>query len=595
MKAAHRVSVTALLALLTSFAIACSSTDDAGPQSTPTASLSDDPTERPDNSTTGGNAVCDVNSTYDANPRSPCSFASGDCRYNSKSGDWSHGYHKGECGPNDWLVGVSAYTSGVSAHGFRCAAAKYSGTVTRTNVAFPTSDNRRTTATGDWDPGYVKGECGTYEYVAGISIGPHDGGKVRSILCASFSNEPPNTGCAAVAFGNVDARESTISGDWDWGSFKGECGIGRHMAGLSHDASGRPHAMLCCDSADPVEPAYHCCSVAAYTASHALCESDPSTYDVECQTVGYCCDSANSKSSPLVGSSYCADVAQGTGSNAATIEPDPYGLSPSASGSTATGATCGSSPGSWSFSKIQSQKMGNTYFGAGYEGDIAFSATGAPVDADASAGLRVWASLLGHSIPLANVATGADLAVPDVHASVSVLGAQLWGIDATTGSYSADKSFKQTVFSQSDVVIVFGMPVTVTAAVYAELGIKTSAALGSTGLTFGATPFAAATATVSAAVGLKRGRFELDVALEGTLLLMNASIPTTATISPAAGHVSYDLQSSLALQTLSGNVAIALHAKLKPFYHKTHHHTLASWNGLSATTPLLSAHGCSNL
>jgi hypothetical protein len=108
---------------------------------------------------------------------------------------------------------------------------------------FSSSDNRGTTATGDWDFGFYKGECGANEYVAGVS--QRTNGAVDSILCCQGAVS--HSACAARRFSSSDSREDSAAGDWDYGFYKGECGPGRYVAGVSRvTSSGRPDAILCC-------------------------------------------------------------------------------------------------------------------------------------------------------------------------------------------------------------------------------------------------------------------------------------------------------------------------------------------------------------
>jgi hypothetical protein len=49
-----------------------------------------------------------------------------------------------------------------------------------------------------------------------------------------------------VVFGAADNRETTATGNWDTGGIKGECGVNRYMAGVSVTPAGDPNALLCC-------------------------------------------------------------------------------------------------------------------------------------------------------------------------------------------------------------------------------------------------------------------------------------------------------------------------------------------------------------
>jgi hypothetical protein len=173
-------------------------------------------------------------------------FASGDARGDTSTGDWSPGNYKAECGIAQEARGLSMLTGG-SAHELFCAPGTPElfdqGKSNCHDVAFAASDDRVTAATGDWDPGFYKGECGTNEYVAGVSQSTT--GAIQSVLCCADSSDL-HLSCKAEVFAGADARESTTTGDWDYSYNKGECGDGRYVAGVSHDASGHPHAILCC-------------------------------------------------------------------------------------------------------------------------------------------------------------------------------------------------------------------------------------------------------------------------------------------------------------------------------------------------------------
>jgi MYXO-CTERM domain-containing protein len=172
-------------------------------------------------------------------------FDCGDQRRDTSTGDWQPGDLKAECGATQAMTGLSASVTLGTAHAALCDAdegAVFTHASCRA-VAFDTGDNRGTTATGDWDVGYNKGECAVGEYVAGVSQAA--GGALKSILCCKGA--VTHASCAAMKFSAGNARESTASGDWDFGYDKGECGAGRYVAGASQQVgSGQAHAILCC-------------------------------------------------------------------------------------------------------------------------------------------------------------------------------------------------------------------------------------------------------------------------------------------------------------------------------------------------------------
>ena len=95
----------------------------------------------------------------------------------------------------------------------------------------------------DWDAGNFKADCGPNRYVAafGNSTSTH---KLTHVLCCPAP--VTNTSCQPVVFGAADNRETTATGDWDTGGIKGECGVNRYMAGVSVTPTGDPNALLCC-------------------------------------------------------------------------------------------------------------------------------------------------------------------------------------------------------------------------------------------------------------------------------------------------------------------------------------------------------------
>jgi hypothetical protein len=187
-----------------------------------------------------GNVGCTLSYAYNTLP-----FDQGDTRMTTRSGDWRLGSFKAECGASGVLTGLSRSPSDANAHAALCRDDPSYAHQSCHTVAFAHGDHRYDTATGDWDSGYFKGECGAAEYVAGVSQTPAH--QVDAILCCAAP--APRASCTARVFANGDSRASgTDTGDWDYGDFKGECGAGHYVAGVSRSASsdGAPHAILCC-------------------------------------------------------------------------------------------------------------------------------------------------------------------------------------------------------------------------------------------------------------------------------------------------------------------------------------------------------------
>ncbi len=173
----------------------------------------------------------------------------------SSTGDWAFGEWKGECDGRSAVTGLSALANGTgTANRVLCRAEPPSTFPHQAChvVKIDAGQNRGTTATGDWDPFFYKGECATDEYIAGVD--QTTGGELDALLCCP--GVVTHTSCTARVIGS-NQRESTDSFDWDLGAFKAECGLGRYAAGLSRDTlHHKPHAILCCneDGPEPIDP-----------------------------------------------------------------------------------------------------------------------------------------------------------------------------------------------------------------------------------------------------------------------------------------------------------------------------------------------------
>lgn len=107
---------------------------------------------------------------------------------------------------------------------------------------------------GDWDYGSFKAECGTNEYVAGVSrqsTGQSVNGQIDGILCCPGAVTHRECNNVELLYGQ-DSRDYT-GPDWDYGYYKGECLPGYYVAGVSavgdpslDEMLGAAHALLCC-------------------------------------------------------------------------------------------------------------------------------------------------------------------------------------------------------------------------------------------------------------------------------------------------------------------------------------------------------------
>jgi|GEM_PF-2804966 len=161
--------------------------------------------------------------------------------------DWDAGSYKATCAATEAVVGISALptvsnvplVSGL-AHGAMCVSV---GKATTQAAVVPAGENRRAQRAGDWDAGFYKGECGTNEFVSGIS--QTTGGTIHALRCSSGLGA--STSCERRLVEN-GAGYSAAYGDWDPNYFKADCPNNKVVVGVSQVvATGKVHAVLCCD------------------------------------------------------------------------------------------------------------------------------------------------------------------------------------------------------------------------------------------------------------------------------------------------------------------------------------------------------------
>jgi hypothetical protein len=100
--------------------------------------------------------------------------------------DWAPSRYKLECGSNEYVSGASAQSGGSNPlHAVMCAKGSSNSPLQTANCSarvFDTADSDGASDNEDWDSGYLKGECGTSEYLAGVSVTPGTS-RPYSLLC----------------------------------------------------------------------------------------------------------------------------------------------------------------------------------------------------------------------------------------------------------------------------------------------------------------------------------------------------------------------------------------------------------------------------
>jgi hypothetical protein len=176
----------------------------------------------------------------------------------SPVGDWAGGAYKGECQSGEPLIGISEYTASPNqGHAVLCASGVAETPTTtkfRPNfAAFPQNSScsplsfdgrggilNNYGTHGNWDPGSYVGECAPGSFVAGVS--QSTSGRLQSLLCC------PGNGLPEVATATKEAMPSNVPGiDWDYTYWKAQCQTaGQYIIGVSATPNtGATHAILC--------------------------------------------------------------------------------------------------------------------------------------------------------------------------------------------------------------------------------------------------------------------------------------------------------------------------------------------------------------
>jgi hypothetical protein len=205
---------------------------------------------------------CDSLSVAAEAPARAGSFASSSWNP-SAAGNWDDGFLKATCPTNATQFGLSINQNGDKRANRAVCRGDLLGSQTRFHsdvagqvvVNFVTPMDQRlsrrhaqgSNATDDWDPGFIKLECGAKQHVSGSSQSAD--GKFHSIRCSTLTSAPPHSSsevCTANVFVEGDSRAGIPVTDWDPSHFKGECAQDGYVTGVSLDASFHPHAILCC-------------------------------------------------------------------------------------------------------------------------------------------------------------------------------------------------------------------------------------------------------------------------------------------------------------------------------------------------------------
>ncbi|MBX3720431.1 MAG: cellulase family glycosylhydrolase [Turneriella sp.] len=166
-------------------------------------------------------------------------IGSGDDNASTIDADWLSGAYKGTCPDGQRVLGVSGNNRAL------CGDISFGNLwnadrATSVQAVYETGE--RSHNTGDWAGGFTKYECPADSYAAGIT--KHWWG-TSGILCARANRSLAGTACRTLWFDRGDNRASGTSGDWAYGSYKGQCADSEYVAGLAQ-RNGGASALLCC-------------------------------------------------------------------------------------------------------------------------------------------------------------------------------------------------------------------------------------------------------------------------------------------------------------------------------------------------------------
>jgi hypothetical protein len=156
------------------------------------------------------------------------------------------------CGAGERMTGMSRQPGGPS-HDVLCLGGskdEFSGVSTGLLTPGTQRTTRVANGSSDWALGFFKFECGLNEYVSGAAefLSPIGIGNGLDLVSCATSPQGLTNVCQTRTFDAQEDRSTTVLGDWDYGSYKGECGFNQYVAGISVDtATLAPHSILCCN------------------------------------------------------------------------------------------------------------------------------------------------------------------------------------------------------------------------------------------------------------------------------------------------------------------------------------------------------------
>ncbi len=265
---------------------------------------------------------------------------------------------------------------------------------------------------------------------------------------------------------------------------------------------------------------------------------------------------------------------------------------PAQAGGTCTGTPLANLTKTWT----KGDKIGDENFGAGYTATATINGKrdGLAVDGN----LTADASIFGNDQNIVKVLGNASAAVVGHSASenidVFVMGRNVFHHGRSTGTadgsgvrLTMNKDFSVTFFDGSQRFWLGPIPVRVRASAAGSAGFAFDSNIGVLAVDAHVRPTARAYATASCSADIKVA----SAGVEGTLTLVDASLPTSGQLTLTTDGIDYEANGDLTINYLAGRLNVFAKAFIGGKYEKK----IANWSGSTRDFSLVHESGCVNL
>ena len=251
----------------------------------------------------------------------------------------------------------------------------------------------------------------------------------------------------------------------------------------------------------------------------------------------------------------------------------------------------------WSSSNTKSTTISGREFKVGYAASAKASldkVAGNHNAAYANGQLDVPVTFFGKSGSLFAAGATAQVIVPTVVGgqsyivgkyNVNVFGSVVKSGGMPTGFSGTLASYSKTLVTAQATIDVYGFPVTLTADATGTLSLTGSFGWASGKFSMGLTPGANVDGSGSAAVGGTWHGVGLEAGVEGSIAVLDAKIPLSASITALTATTTMTAAGSLALSGMNGSFGVFAKACAGIFGCYEKHVNVFSWGGASYSVP----------